>query len=222
MTDDLSQLARLPLFRGVPPAALPALLGGMDAVRCEAPRGAVLLRAGEPVRRAGTLLSGAAQIQYDDAFGNRSILHELSPGELFGEAFCLTGAAAPVSVAAQEDCAVLFFSPAALFGPGQDGAAARRLVENLVRILAANNITLNRKIRCLSRRTTREKLLAYLSEQAAEAGGRTFSIPFDRQELADYLCVERSAMSAVLGQLRREGVLEFDRSTFRLRQTEPK
>ena len=87
----------------------------------------------------------------------------------------------------------------------------------MVRILAQKNVTLNHKIRYLSMRSTREKLLAYLSDQAVTAGGRTFTIPFSRQELADLLCVERSAMSAQLSRLKQEGLLDYTRNCFRLR-----
>lgn len=216
MQDHLPFLSSLPLFRGIPAEELPALLSALHAARRETPAGTLLLRAGEAAGRAGLLLSGSAQILYEDAFGRRSILHELEPGELFGEAFCLAGAPAQVSVTALAGCAVLWLELPALFRPGPAEAARQQLTGNLVQVLAAKNITLNQKIRCLSRRTTREKLLAYLSDQAAAAGGRTFTIPFRRQELADYLCVERSAMSAELGKLKREGILDFDRSTFRL------
>ena len=222
MQDYLPFLSSLPLFRGIPAEELPALLSILHAVRRDAPGGALLLCAGEAASQAGILLAGSAQILYEDAFGHRSILHELEPGELFGEAFCLAGAPVQVSVAALAGCAVLWLELPALFRPGPAEAARQQLTGNLVQVLAVKNITLNQKIRCLSRRTTREKLLAYLSDQAAAAGERTFTIPFCRQELADYLCVERSAMSAELGKLKREGILDFDRGTFRLLRDEEK
>ena len=93
-----------------------------------------------------------------------------------------------------------------------------RLVENMLAVVADKNLMLNRRIGHLSKRSTREKLLSYLSEQAALHGSAAFSIPFDRQQLADYLCVERSAMSTVLSKLREEGVLEVERNRFRLKQ----
>ena len=93
-----------------------------------------------------------------------------------------------------------------------------RMVMNLLRAIAGKNLMLNAKIEITSRRTTREKLMAYLLNQAKRAGGSTFTIPLDRQGLADYLGVERSALSAEIGKLRREGVIESERSTFRLIQ----
>ena len=91
-------------------------------------------------------------------------------------------------------------------------------MDNLIFLLARKNLRLNEKVRHITRRTTREKLLSYLSSQRQHCGRDSFTIPFDRQQLADYLCVERSAMSTVLSKLREEGVLEVERNRFRLKQ----
>ena len=215
--DDLEMIGRSALFGGIPAAELPGLLQCLHACAALYGKGAALLCAGAPAGPGGLILSGGAQVVYEDVLGNRSIVGEVSPGELFGESFAFVpGAALPVSVTALTDTrALLFDAPRILQACSRQCPAHRRLTENLVRILAEKNVQLNRKIRYLSKRTTREKLLGYLSDQARAAGGGAFTIPFNRQDLADYLCVERSAMCAQLGRLRREGGLEYYRSRFR-------
>ena len=172
------------LFAGIGQAEREEMLRCLDARRAKMVRGQALLEAGGPVREIGVVLRGAVQVRSTDFFGNQTILAQLGPGDLFGEAFVCAG--------------------------------HRRLVENMVAVLAQKNLTLMRKTRILSRRTTREKLLAYLSECAREAGGGQFDIPFTRQELADYLCVDRSAMTVALMALKREGLVELDGRTARL------
>lgn len=171
---------------------------------------------GDHITDTGILLTGQAQIIYEDIFGNRSILGALNPGELFGEAFsCTATSKLPVSVVALTDCDILFIDYQRILTTCPSSCAFHhQLIENMVQILANKNVLLNQKIRYLSKRTTREKLLCYLSDQAKAAESRNFTIPFQRQELADFLCVERSAMSSELGKLKKEGLIDFHRSHF--------
>lgn len=216
---DWNSACRSPLFLGIGETDLPKLLECLGASCKTFPKNAAVFSAGDPAEYTGVLLRGSAQVVYEDAFGNRSILGALKAGGLFGEAFSFAGQERlPVSVFTQEESEILLFSTRSILQtcPAPCGFH-RRLVENMVRILAQKNVTLNHKIRYLSMRSTREKLLAYLSDQAVAAGGRTFTIPFSRQELADFLCVERSAMSAQLSRLKQEGLLDYTRNRFRLR-----
>lgn len=211
---EISETALLtgcPLFSGVPAEDLPELLSALDARRQDFRRGSWLLRQGDTPVRLGILLSGRAHILREDFWGNRDIIAPLSPGELFGEAYACAGVSAGVGVQAEEDGAVLFLEVSRLSGvPG--GAD---LLENLLSATARKNLLLNEKLSHVTRRTTRDKLLSYLSREAARQGS-TFTIPFDRQQLADYLAVDRSAMSAELGKLRREGLLDFRKNRFTL------
>jgi CRP-like cAMP-binding protein len=118
---------------------------------------------------------------------------------------------------ATADSELLFIDFRRLASPCVNACAFHaRLIRNMLNIVSVKNIALTRKIEHVSRRTTREKLLSYLSDAAKKAGGGWFSIPFNRQELADYLYVERSAMSATLSKLRDEGVLLYRRNNFKL------
>ena len=199
-----------PLFRDIAPADLASLLDCLAARERAYEKGAWLLRRGEWTDRLGLVLSGTVHILREDFWGSRSIVGLAGPGEIFAESYALAGEPLEVSVLAASDARVLFLRvETALTGCGQ-------LTRNLTALLAEKNLTLTRKMRHMARRTTREKLLSYLSAQALRSGGPEFDIPMDRQQLADYLAVDRSAMSAALGKLRDEGVLEFRKNHFRL------
>ena len=201
-------ISALPLFRGVPAEELPALLARASARTCAFQKGELLLRRGDVTRRLGLVLEGSVHIIREDFWGNRSIVGLAGPGEVFAESYALAGEPLEVSVLAAAPGAALFLEA--------DGLTDARLTANLLHLLARKNLMLTRKMRHMARRTTRDKLLSYLSAQALAAGSSEFDIPMDRQQLADYLAVDRSAMSAALGKLRDEGVLTFRKNHFRL------
>ena len=154
------------------------------------------------------MLEGTVHIIREDFWGNRSIVGLAGPGEVFAESYALAGEPLSVSVLAASDGAALFLDARHL--------TDARLTDNLLSLLARKNLMLTGKMRHMACRTTRDKLLSYLSAQALAAGGSEFDIPMDRQQLADYLAVDRSAMSAALGKLRDEGVLTFRKNHFHL------
>jgi len=144
---------------------------------------------------------------------------KLGPSELFAEAFALAGVdLMPVTVMAAEDCEVMLIHVERITHPCSNSCGFhQQMIYNLMRILALKNLACNRKIEVTSKRTTRDKLMAYLMLEAKRAESSSFSIPFDRQELADYLEVDRSGLSSEIGRLRREGVLECERNRFILK-----
>lgn len=209
----LSLLGTTPLFRGIAAEDLPALLSCMEATRRRYAGKETIFFPGQPTAVLGLVLSGGVHIVEEDFWGNRSIVGLAAAGEIFGESYaCLPG-----KVLAVEDTEVLLLSGKKLsLGCERACGFHWRLTENLVTLLAQKNLMLTRKIGHMARRSTREKLLSYLSEQALGQAGPAFDIPLNRQELADYLAVDRSALSATLGKLRREGVLRFQKNHFRL------
>ena len=207
-------LLRTPLFRGIPQEALPALLEGLGARKRRCGRGEVVLRRGERADRLGLVLSGTLHIVKEDFWGSRTIVGLARSAER-----CLRR---PMPVWAvsrwrwpcwRQRMRRCCFSTAYRRCPAARPGAAE-FTRNLLTILAGRNLTLTRKIGHMARRTTRDKLLSYLSAQAMQAGGPEFDIPLDRQQLADYLAVDRSAMSTALGKLRDEGVLTFSKKPF--------
>lgn len=218
MEKDREALARCPLFDGVSEQDREALLGCAGARTMAVKRGETVLREGSPAEHVGIVLEGAVRIVRNDFYGNRTIQAVLQPGELFGEAFACAGVRRlPVSAEAAEPGRILLIRLEGIITACERACPFHsRVALNLLRVMAEKNLLLNRKLEITSRRTTRDKLMAYLSAQAKRAGSDSFVIPFDRQGLADYLGVERSALSAEIGKLRREGVIESERSAFRL------
>lgn len=211
-------LLHCPLFDGITRQELGEMLRCLGGKILDISSGNPVFLEGEPARYVGVVLSGAVQILRDDYYGRRSVLTVVSPGELFGEAFaCAELEVLPVSAVAQTASTVLLLDcRRVLTGCSQACVFHSRLVHNLLRGLARKNLALTRKIRCMSPKTTREKLLVFLLDQAKQQGSSEFVIPYDRQALADYLGVERSAMSAELGKLRKAGLIECNGSRFRL------
>lgn len=164
------------------------------------------------------MISGSVNIEYNDIFGNTNIIGNADSGQVFAEAYsCLPEEPLMVSVSAAEDCEILFISTKNIFsGIIGDYNVYRKFISNLIAVLAGKNIGLSRKINDITPKTIRERLISYLSSQAVKQESNYITIPFNRQQLADYLCVDRSAMSNELSKMRRDGLLTFDRNMFKL------
>lgn len=214
----LPVLERCPLFFGIDPKDLPAMLGCIDGRVQTCEKNETIFREGDPATQIGVVLSGAVQIVRQDFYGRRSVIGSVQPAQLFGEAFaCAQADALPVSVITTERSEILRADCRRITQTCCNACAFHsQMILNLLHIVAENNLRLNRKIEIMSRRSIRQKLMTYLLEQAKQHGSAAFTIPFDRQALADYLGVERSALSAEIGKLRAEGVLEAEKSKFHL------
>ncbi len=211
-------LMKSPLFEGIDREELGEVLACLGAKAACYRKGEAILSEGDPAECIGVVLSGSVQVFRVDYYGNRSMMGRLYAGDLFAEAFACGGVdAMPVSVVATEEADVLLIGAQRILHTCTSVCAFhQRMIFNLVRILALKNLACNQKIEVTSKRSTREKLMAYLLLQAKQAGSSAFVIPFDRQELADYLEVDRSGLSAEISKLRREGVIRSERSRFTL------
>lgn len=213
------ELSHSPLFRNIAPQDIPGLLSCINARARIFKKGEILLHRGETSAQFGLLLSGSVHVIREDFWGNRSIVGIAGPGETFAESYALALQPLEVSVLAASDGEVLFVdAERVISGCQQVCSFHAQLSRNLLSMLAQKNLNLTTKIRHMSRKTTREKLMSYLSAQALRANSSEFEIPLDRQQLADFLGVERSAMSATLGRLRDEGALTFHKNRFHLLQ----
>ncbi len=208
----------LPLFQDISPSEQEKLLCCLEASERRYEKGTFLLHAGETADRLGVLLEGSASVLQEDYWGNRNLITHLGAGQVFAESFALLpGTPLNVSVLAQEACRVLLLPTQRILSPCPSACAYHgRLTQNLLRELARKNLRLNEKLTHMGQRSTREKLLSFLSAEAGRKGAAEFEIRLDRQQLADYLGVERSAMCAVLTQLQKEGLLAYNRKHFRL------
>lgn len=212
----LEILKRCPLFQGIAPEELLAMLDCIGADAKEYRKGTFILTEGLPVREIGILLSGRIELAQTDYHGNKNLLATVHAGELFGESFACAGLArSPLDAVTSEDCTVLLLRMEKILLTCHNGCTFHnRMIFNLVHVLAAKNVMFQQKFTVISKRSTREKLLTYLHGQAGDRAQAGFDIPLDRQALADYLGVDRSGLSAELGKLAREGVLSFRKNHF--------
>lgn len=213
---DLSFLTTTPLFRGMEPGDISAMLNCLRGRKQSFVKGQVIYQAGDCVNAMGMVLSGSVRIQRDDFWGNTSILSTLQPGQMFAETYaCVPHEPLMVSVVAEQPSTVLFLETPRMLRVCSRGCAFhQKLVENLLMISAEKNLALSRKIACTTAKTIRGRLLTYLSDQAKRQHGASFQIPFNRQQLADYLNVERSALSNELSKMQRDGLLQVDGRQF--------
>ncbi len=211
-------LRQCPLFAEIEEESLLRMLTCLGARVEMFDKKYTVLAEGNPARYIGIVLSGSVQIIRTDYYGNRSLLSEIYPSELFGEAFaCAEVDAIPVSVIANEPSEIMLIDCSHILHTCQNNCGFhQQLIFNLMKDLATKTILFHQKMEITAKRSTREKLLAYLMMYAKKAGSSRFEIPFDRQELADYLEVDRSGLSAEIGKLRREGVLESEKNFFEL------
>lgn len=211
-----SILERCPLFNGIRVEDLRAMLDCIGGRTMSVSKGQSVFREGDPATHVGMVLSGAVRMVREDFYGNRSIVAHIGPAELFGETYACAGIASlPISVVADEDSQVLLMDCRRITTSCCNACEFHnRMVFNLLRLVATKNLVFDQKIQVTSKRTTREKLMTYLLDQAKLQGSNIFTIPFDRQELADYLEVDRSGLSAEISKLRREGVLESEKNQF--------
>ena len=215
-------LSQCPLFQGIDPADIAEMLSCLDGNIKEFSKGSPVFLEGGPAQFVGVVLSGTVQIVRDDYYGNRSVLTVVSPGGLFGEAFSCAGLETlPVSAIAIQPCSVLLLDCRRVLNECSNVCRFHsRLVYNLLQGIAKKNLMLTQKIRCMSQKTTRKKLMEFLLDQAKQQGSPEFVIPYDRQALTDYLGVERSAMSAEIGKMRKEGLIECRGSRFLLKNNQ--
>ena len=211
-------LRNSPFFQGMTQEEILSVLHCVNATILSKKKGEYILRVGDSTETMGLVLRGAALALQEDLWGHRNIIHRIGAGEFFAESFAATpGSVLDVNIVADEETEVMLLHVGRLLQTCPQACAHHnRLVRNLVSVMARRAMDLNGKITHLAKRSTREKLLSYLSAESIRQGKRAFAIPYDRQQLADYLCVERSAMSVELSKLQKEGFLKTNRNHFEL------
>ncbi len=209
-------LKQCPLFRGIEEREIEGLMHCLGAEQRSYRKGDSICNAGDVIRALGIVLSGSVEISSVDFWGNRSVLDKVQPGFVFAETYaCLPNEPMLVTVAAAEACEILFVEVNRIFTTCADTCAHhQRMIANMLMISSQKNLNLSRRIFHTSPKTIRGRLLSYLSDQAAKAGSSDFLIPFDRQQLADYLSVDRSALSKELGKMQKDGLLTAKKNHF--------
>ena len=211
-------LKRTQLFSGVGEEEIRAMLNCLQARLCTYKKGEYVFRQGEHIDNITILVNGKLHIQRDDFWGNRSIINMVTVGEMFGEAYVAPESGTLMNdVLAVEDSVVIYLDVNRIITVCSNACRFHSMVvQNLFFAISEKNRKLVQKLTFMSKRTTREKLIAYLSEEAKRQNSSEFSIPFNRQQLADFLSVDRSAMSNELCKMRDEGLIVFEKNRFTL------
>ena len=211
-------LANTALFRGASPQEAEAMLNCLGAAERGYTKGEQIYHSGDYVTDLGMVLSGSVLIQTDDLWGNTTVLDRIGPGQIFAETYaCVPGEPLMVDVVAAEGTQVLFLNVERVLRVCSHTCAHHsKLIRNLLLLSAQKNLNLSRKIFYTSSKTIRGRLLSYLSYQARRNGTPSFTITFNRQQLADYLNVERSALSNELSKMQRDGLLVVEKNHFTL------
>ncbi len=209
-------LKQVAIFQNVSDESILHMLKCLESYEQVYTKNDILLLAGDKVSSVGIILSGSAQIVKEDIMGNRNIVYEIGTADMFGEAFaCAKLAKSPVTVLTTTGCTVMYIGFSRIVTTCSSSCSFHtKLIENMLSLIAQKNIFLNSKIEILSQRSTREKLMAYFYMQVQRTGKSKFRIPFSRDELADFLCVNRSALSRELSKMKQENILDFDKNEF--------
>ena len=206
------------LFDGVEEQDLNSMMHCLSAKRRHYKKKEFIFHSGDRAQQIGMVLCGTVHMMKEDFWGNRMILGEAGPGDLFGEVYACAGVQwLEVNVLAKTDTDILFLDIQKILTVCSNGCEFHsRMIRNLLSSISRRTLAMTRKVEHMSQRTLRDKVLSYLSSQAMITGSREFTIPYNRQQLAEYLSVDRSALSSELGKMKKEGILEFRKNWFRL------
>ena len=216
--DNAVKTVRSPLFAGIAPTDMEGMLGCIGYHVRAFQKGEIIAFEEENINHVGVVLSGAVDMIKEDVWGNRTMLLRTYPEDIFGETFaCGEDSLSVVTFVASQDCRVMFLSFCRVMHTCTHACQFHQtLVENMVRLIARKNRELMRKVEVVSKKTLREKILAYLSIQAQSQGKKSFEIPLGRVEWAEYLCADRSALTRELSKMQEDGLIRYRRNTFEI------
>ena len=213
---DIHLLAGTRLFQGIREHEIEAMLTCLSAEERTYGKDAYIYRAGDVTGRLGVVMEGAVNIIKDDVWGNRKIIENIGGGHIFGETYaCLKGEPLMVDVQASERSRILFMDVNRILTTCSSSCDFHnRLIRSLMYVLAGKNLMLTKKMDIITPKSLRERVMVYLSQESVKQGCRTVTVPFNRQQMADYLSVDRSALSAELSRMQRDGVISYEKNRF--------
>lgn len=211
-------ISKTALFRGCTEEDIRNMAERLDFRTVSYRKGDVIFATGSMVTEIGLVLSGSVRIEHTDLWGDKSILNITPAGGVFAESYaCIPDEPMLVDAVANEDGDILFINVPRLFSPGPLWGSQNRLIQNLLMISAEKNLQLSRRSLHTSPKTIRGRLFSYFSQQVSAQGSNRITIPFDRQQLADYLNLDRSALSKELGKMKKDGLIEYHRNRFEIK-----
>jgi len=218
MKEYLPLLKTVELFSGIDSIDLENMLGCIGAKITQTGKGGIILLTGDTPRHVGVLLSGQLHIIRESYEGDRALIAVLSPGDIFAEALCCAGVTvSPVTVISDTDSEIVLLSFDRILNTCSNSCSFhRKLIGNMLGLIAGKNLKLQSHMEILELRSIRAKVTHYL-ESFSAGQGREVVIPLNREALADYLCVERSALSHELMRMKRDGLIEYRRNRFVLK-----
>lgn len=213
------QLSKIPIFQGIEEPEIASLLQCLQATERTYQKGETILSEGSITENMGIVLSGMALISCGDIWGNTSVLGHVTPGSVFAEVYaCIPGEPLLITVSAAEDTTVLFMNVGRILSTCTNACPFHtRLARNLLTVCAHKSLQLSQRILHTSSKSIRGRLMSYFSQCAKQAGNSTFQIPYNRQQLADYLGVDRSAMCHELSKMQKEGIISYEKNRFLLK-----
>lgn len=216
---DFDVISKTVLFRGCSLSEVEQMLECLKYATRAYQKDETIYSRGRVVTEIGIVLSGRVQIESDDIWGNRSVLNIVGQGGIFAEAYaCAPNEPLMVNVVASDNCEILFLNMAKVFGVDENMCPYHnKFIQNLVVVCAKKNLELSHRIFHTSSKTIRGRLMSYFSQQISLQGSDQITIPFDRQQLADYLGVDRSALSKELGKMKKDGLLNYRKNQFEIK-----
>ena len=223
MEEYLDLLKNVALFSGIDVTELEAMLKCIGANIKTARKDEILLLSGDEPRNIGIVLTGRLHIVREDYDGNRSLISAVAPGEIFAEALCCAGVSeSPVTVTAGANSKVMLLSFSRILRTCTNSCAFHtRLIRNMLAIIAGKNLFYQARMEIINLKSLRAKVVRYL-ESENHRHGQAFTIPFNREEMADYLCVDRSALSHELSKMKKEGLIDYRKNQFTIIQCKDK
>lgn len=209
-------LSQTPLFRGTEPGEVEKMISCLSAVQNHFEKDELILHSGDTVQSFGLVLSGSVNMESFGFDGHKSIIGHAGPGQLFAETYaCVPKEPLMVNVTAAESSDILFLNAQRVLTTCTNTCIYHtKLIRNLLAVSAQKNLNLSRRILHTSPKSIRERLESFLAYESKRAGSKEFTIPFDRQQLADYLNVDRSALSHEIGKMQEEGLIDSEKNLF--------
>ena len=218
MTVDSNKLKENIIFNGMTPNEIDQALNELCAIEKAYKKNSLILRAGDITDTLGLVLSGSVTIESNDTWGNKTILSNVRVGGFFAETYALLeNEPLLVDVRANENCRILFFKVGSLKKLKSNmNLWSFKLISNLLMISANKNLHLSGRSFHISPKTIRGRVMAYLNSVSLKKSSNEFDIPFDRQQLADYLNLDRSALSKELSKMKKDGLIKVRKNHFKL------